>query len=115
MAKLYHVAKNYDGGDLLSLYEQFGDEAYDMFAERWTDAGELGVYHVHMVHLFETLAEAQDWSAECGGDVLEIETVDLDITIDKLEKGHPHPVAKRIPAKNVSKVVDKPKQLRLYW
>lgn len=101
MSKLYHVAKNYDGGALVSLYAQFGDQAYDIFAERWPDAGELGVYHVHSVHLFETYAEAQAYADECGGEILEINPEGLDITVDKLEKGHPHPVTREIPAKNI--------------
>jgi len=30
--RMYHVCPSWNGGDLLSLYEQMGEEAYDAFA-----------------------------------------------------------------------------------
>jgi hypothetical protein len=93
MTIYYHVCKNYDGDDLLSLYEQYGHEAYEMFAERWPDGGNMGEYHAHHVHLYATFEEAQRHAAEEGGDILFVESDEfIEIETDDLE--FPHPVVR---------------------
>lgn len=87
--KLYHVVKNYNGGDLESLYEQHGSEAYDIFAEKWPEAGALGHYHAHYIHLHSTKEDAEAFAAEFGGEILEIKADDLEVEIDGLEYKHP--------------------------
>jgi hypothetical protein len=100
---LYHVSENWDGGDLLSLYRQIGTDAYEEYADRWPDAGELGVYHVHYIHLHSTLGEAKAFADEFGGEILEINADDLDIEMDRLE--YPHPMVRDcIPAEYIKRI-----------
>jgi len=89
MPTYYHVAHNYTGGDLLSLYEQHGEDAYEMYADKWPDAGELAQYHTHYIHLHETLVDAQTYQSEFGGTILEINADELEIKLDTLEYKHP--------------------------
>lgn len=77
--------------------KKHGDDAYEIYAERWPEAGELGTYHAHYIHCYETLEEAQDHVDEYGGTVLVIDTTDMDVVIDNLEFPHPM-VQERIPA-----------------
>jgi hypothetical protein len=101
---MYHVViKDWDGDDLLSLYQQIGDAAYEEYAEKWPEAGELGQYHVHYVHLHATLDQAREFVEEFGGEILEVNTEDLDIVIDNLE--YPHSMVRdRIPAEYVKRI-----------
>ena len=89
MTTLYHVATDYDGGDLNSLYNQYGNDAYDMFAERWPESDNLGQYHAHYVHLHDNMQDAQGFAATYGGEILIIDATDLDVKIDNLEYRHP--------------------------
>ena len=87
---IYHVAPTDHEGDLLSLYAQFGDEAYDLYLERWPESGGLGLYHAHMVHCYATLDEAREHVND--GRIYAIDDADLDVEIDDLE--FPHPVVR---------------------
>ena len=106
MGTIYHVHVGHDwapGDDLLSLYEVYGDAAYEMYAERWPDARELAIYHAHYVHCHATLVEAVKYQSEYGGQILEIETDELDVFIDRLE--YPHPcVRDMIPAEYITQM-----------
>lgn len=85
---LYHVVGDgWDGKELLSLHDQYGDDAYDIFAERWPEADGLGIYHAHRIFFYDTLADAQDHAAELGGKVLKIDAdkISDQIKIDDLE------------------------------
>ena len=88
--KCYHVTKEWDGQDLESLYAIYGDEAYDIYAEKWPEAGELAQAHAHVVHLHASIDEAKGFAAEFGGEILEIDAPeDYEIEIDSLEYDHP--------------------------
>lgn len=94
--KLYHVAQSWDGQDLESLYQQYGDDAYNMYLEHWPEAGGLQEYHVHYVHLHKTLDEAREYQQEFGGEILVVvlpdDEVDGWVETDDLE--YPHPVVR---------------------
>lgn len=103
--KIYHVAPADHEGDLESLYCQLGDSAYEVYAERWPEAAELGQYHVHYVHLYSDLSDAIDHAAERGGkiytvDVNYLEESGIEIKNDDLEFPHPM-VAEVIPAEAI--------------
>ena len=99
--KAYHVAPADHQGDLLSLYEQEGEEAYDVYAERWPDAGELAQYHVHQVHLYSSLEEAQNHVHD--GKIYEVDCSEIEVYIDDLE--FPHPVVDgQIDAEYLTKI-----------
>lgn len=89
--KLYHVCPTWNGSDLESLYRQHKDEAYEMYADKWPEAGELAQYHTHYIHLHSTLDDAQEYADEYGGEILVIEALDdeLDVETDTLEYNHP--------------------------
>ena len=99
-AMIYHVAPDDHQGNILSLYAQHGDLAFDIYAARWPEAGGLAEYHAHYVHCYATREEADDHAAAFGGRVLEVEDADLDVEIDALE--FPHPMVRgQIPAQAV--------------
>lgn len=100
---LYHVAKDYDGGDLQSLYEQHGNDAYDMYIDKWPEAGELVFYHVHYIHLHNSLDDAQEFVDEFGGEILVIDDADLTVERDNLEYDHPI-VRDTIPAEYIRRL-----------
>jgi hypothetical protein len=98
---IYHVAKDWDGGDLLSLARRVDDghlsldEALDSVAARWTDgdlrkAEEYLDGDGHWVHCHASLEEAIDYRDEwCPeGVILAIEADDLEI-VDGTEYPHP--------------------------
>jgi len=86
---IYHVCKNWDGCNIESLYKQYGDEAYRIFAKKWPDAAELAEYHVHYVHCHFALDEAKEYQTEFGGEIIAIDAEYLDVVIDTLEYPHP--------------------------
>lgn len=98
MQTIYHVAQDgWDGADLLSLYAQYRDDAYDQYAERWPDAGELCYEHAHYVHCHASLSDATAFQADHGGDLLIISLDEDDIVMDVAE--YPHPMVRdAIPA-----------------
>ena len=101
----YHVCEHWDGGDLESLYARYGQEAYQRYAERWPEAGELAQYHVHVIHLHSSLEEAEEYQEAYGGEILVIDDPDdeLEVVTDDLE--YPHPVVRgRIEARFVKPV-----------
>ena len=101
---LYHVApETYrEGESLLSLYAQMGDGAYEEYATRWPDAGGVGLYHAHWVHLYATPEEAEDHRADFGGTVLLINAEGLEIEEDTLEGAGTYYVKDTIPASNIT-------------
>lgn len=86
---IYHVAPADHTGNLESLYVQRGDEAYDLYATRWPEAGELAQYHAHYIHCFDTLDQARDHAVAFGGKIYEIDDEDLEVERDTLEFDHP--------------------------
>ena len=98
--RMYHVCRSWDGDDLLSLYEQMGEEAYGVFAERHEIDNGLGFDHAHFVHGHYTLAEAKEYQRIFGGQILVIDTQDLAVKHDCVE--YPHPMVRgRIPKQYV--------------
>ena len=103
--KMYHVCPRWDGDDLLSLYEQEGEEAYIIFHRKYELDNGLGFDHVHYIHGHYTLAEAREYQRVFGGQILEIDTRDLAVKHDCVE--YPHPMVRgRIP-KEYIKVYDR--------
>ena len=97
--KLYHVGPE-NLTNIESLYNQMGEDAYEVFEERWPEAAELGIYHAHYIHLWDVLEDARDFADEIGGTVYEVEADGLDVEIDELE--YPHPIIRdEIPAEYV--------------
>jgi len=87
---MYHVAPSDHTGDLASLYSQHGDAAYDMYAKRWPDAGDLAQYHAHYVHLYDSLADAHMHASVHGGKIYRVLPDDLLVVErDALEFDHP--------------------------
>lgn len=92
MTIAYHVAPEGHNGDLKSLYYQYGQEAYSIFCERWPEAGNIGDYHVHYVHLYDTLDQARLHPHEGIIYAVDLATMEADgyeIERDDLEFGHP--------------------------
>jgi len=87
--RYYHVAADWNGQNLESLYAQYGDDAYDMYLDRWPESENLGTYHAHVIHLHSTIEEARDYAVVYGGQVLEIDGRYLEIDIDTHEYDHP--------------------------
>lgn len=101
----YHVAADgWDGGDLVSLYERYGADAYEMYADRWPEAAELAQYHAHYVHLYGTAGEAVEHQEQFGGIILAVDIPDeAEITIETDSLEFPHPIVRdRIPARYIS-------------
>jgi hypothetical protein len=113
MATIYHVAKDWDGGDLLSLARRLDDgrltldEAIGDVAARWT-GGDLRKAEEyldgdgHWVHCHDSLDEAIDFRDEwcSGGVILAIDATDLEV---KVGAEYPHPVVRHeVPAWCVS-------------
>lgn len=94
MTKYYHVAEKWDGEALESLYSQHGDDAYDLFAERWPEGINLAYEHAGRIHMYYTIKEAESHKRELGGEILEISLDDdakdeISFMIDDLEFDHP--------------------------
>ena len=100
----YHVCPQWDGKDLESLEDIYGeDEAIDIFLRRWPDANEsMAMEHINKVWLYTTLEEAQSHQAECGGEILEINEEGLEIKKDIIE-GYYY-VYHNIPAENIKSI-----------
>lgn len=99
---MYHVAPEGHSGPLLSLYKQHGDDAYQMYAGRWPESGNLAQDHAHYVHLHDNLKDAKAFAAQRGGKIYSIDPSTLaddwiDVINDRLE--YPHPMVRdEIPA-----------------
>jgi len=101
--KYYHVVPEDfpDGDGLRSLYSRMGDDAYDEFAKRWPDAGDMGQYHADQVFLFDTPTDAQDFADWRGGRIMQVTPDEyLEVKRDPLE-GFNY-VQGEIPAEYVS-------------
>jgi hypothetical protein len=98
--RMYHVCPRWDGDDLLSLYEQLGEEAYIIFAKRHEVDNELGIGNAHFVHCHYTLQEAKEYKKIFGGQILEIDASKLEVKHDCIEYPHPK-VRGRIPKQYV--------------
>ncbi len=92
--RMYHVTPKWDGGDLLSLYEQLGNEAYDIFYQKYGLENGLGFDHVHYIHCHYTVEEAKEYQRIWGGQILEIDAKHLAVKHDCLE--YPHPMVRDI-------------------
>lgn len=107
MTKYYHVAPADHSGDLISLYDQLGEAAYAVYAERWPDAGELAQYHAHYVHMYATIEEARKHVNsgkiyEIDAEALEDECIEVEI--DNLE--FPHPMVRGVIPAHLLKEVE---------
>lgn len=97
---IYHVTPNWDGNDLVSLAErhEWADDVADMVAAKWSDCDPWTYYSTdgQYVHCHATLAEAEEFADEYGGEILEINT-DSDWFDGRVEIGteYPHPVVRR--------------------
>lgn len=100
--KMYHVCRpEWDGDDLLSLYQQLGNEAYDIFYQKYEMDNGLGFDHVHFVHGHYTLKEAEEYQKVWGGEILEIDVSELDTKHDCIE--YPHPMIRDVVPKEYVK------------
>lgn len=91
--ELYHVVgPEYEGGPLRSLYARKGDAAYDEFAQRWPEAGDLGQDHAHKVMFYDKLEDALSHADAFGGKVLRVDPSMVDaLYLDTLEKSYGSP------------------------
>ena len=87
--KMYHVCPRWNGDDLLSLYEQMGEEAYDAFAVKHGIGNELGIGNAHFVHCHYTVEEAREHQRAFGGEILEVDASVLEVKHDCIEYPHP--------------------------
>jgi hypothetical protein len=79
-----------------------GDAAYEEYATRWPEAGGVGLYHAHWVHLYATPEEAENHQDDFGGTILQINSAGLEIEEDTLEDAGTYYVMDRIPASNIT-------------
>jgi hypothetical protein len=104
---IYHVAKDWDGGELLSLVrrEPWSDELAASIAGKWgCDPWTYYSTDGEYVHCHASLGEAIDFRDEwCpGGVILAVDATDLDVEVGD---EYPHPVVRHeIPAWCVSLV-----------
>jgi hypothetical protein len=103
--KMYHVCQAWDGDDLLSLYEQEGEKAYIIFAEKYEVENGLGFDHVHYVHGHYTLEEAREYQRIWGGEILEIDAAELEVKHDCIE--YPHPMVRDVIPKEYIRLYDR--------
>lgn len=82
---LYHVVgpEWEPGQPLQSLYRQHKDAAYDIYSERWPDAGDLSQYHPHYTMFYDKLEDARQHPGE--GRILKIDPAKVDLRFDQLE------------------------------
>ena len=98
--RMYHVCPEWDGSDLLSLFEQIGEEAYVVFAKKHEINNKLGIGNAHFVHCHYTVEEAREYQRNFGGQILEIDATALEVKHDCIE--YPHPMVRgRIPKQYV--------------
>lgn len=85
--KLYHVVGEdwRPGEPLLSLYRQHGNDAYELFCQRWPDATIFSDYHAHLIFFYDNPREAEAHAAALGGRVVEVDSSVLDLRWDDLE------------------------------
>lgn len=92
MNKIYHVCSNWNGCDLLSLYNLCGqetNEARAVFHRRWPKAKSLSHHHIYYVHCFNMLRKAKKYQSINGGEILSIDVGQVDIELDCFEDRHP--------------------------
>ena len=82
MSKIYHVCPAWDGDDLLSLYQQIGNEAYDVFQQKYELDNGVGFDHAHL-HCHYTL-QSKRVPKDLGGQILEIDASELEVKHDAL-------------------------------
>jgi len=84
--RLFHVAPDsYNGGDLLSLHQQMGEDAYEEFAKRWPESGDLGQAHADKIFMFDNIDEASSYRDWRGGKIVEIDPDMVDAKVDPFE------------------------------
>lgn len=97
---IYHVTQAWDGNDLQSIAARqvWSDVVADEIERRWPDCDPWTYYSTdgQYVHCHSTLAEAQEFADEYGGEILEIDT-DSEWFDGRVEIGteYPHPVVRR--------------------
>lgn len=103
----YHVTNKWDGGCLNSLYLMYGEEAYSIFLRKWPLSGDIGKHHVHFVHMYGDLREAQDHRNTFGGEILIVDNSSnvLVIKLDTVEFHLQHWVCTHIPEKFVRRLL----------
>ena len=87
-SELYHVVgpEYAEGSPLQSLHSRLGDKAYDEFAKRWPDAGDLALDHPHKTFFYSNAKEAAQHADDFGGKVLRVDPSKVpDLYWDKLE------------------------------
>lgn len=100
MSNYYHVAEKWDGEAIESLFDRFGNDAEQMFIERWPDCGELSQDHPYVIHLHDNLSDAEEYVEYLKSEgaqtaqILKIDGTNLDIEEDNYEVALPHPVCK---------------------
>lgn len=93
-SELYHVVgPDYVQGEpLRTLYSRLGNDAYDVFAKRWPEAGDLGQYHAHRTFFYDKASDAAEHADVFGGKVLRVDPTKIeDLYLDTLEKSHNRP------------------------
>ncbi len=92
--ELWHVVgPDYvTGQPLQSLYRRHGNKAYDMFAQKWPEAGNLGEYHAHRNFFYDNMKEAEEHADVFGGRVMKIDPKKVGgLYLDTLEKSYKKP------------------------
>lgn len=92
--ELYHVVgPEYEPGQpIRSLYSRKKEAAYDEYAQRWPEAGDLVQDHPHKVFFYDNIKDAEDHAAMFGGSILRVNPSKVDgLYLDKLEKSHGRP------------------------
>lgn len=93
-SELYHVVgSDYtEGQPLKTLYSRLGDKAYDVFAEKWPESGDLGQYHAHRNFFYDNAEDAAQHADVFGGRVLRVDPSKVnDLYLDTLEKSYQKP------------------------
>ena len=101
--KMYHVCPEWNGDDLLSLYEQLGEEAYGVFARKHEIDNKLGIGNAHFVHCHYTVEEAVEYKRVFGGQILEIDASKLEVKHDCIE--YPHPMVRNVIPKEYIRIL----------
>jgi len=114
---IYHVAQNWNGKDLISLFAQVFDRgvlseeaAVAMIAGRWSEYAEAPAEYLHgdgtQIHCHDTLEQAAAYQAEFGGEILAIDVADAEDYGFCVKRGteYDHPVIEGIvPAGVISR------------
>jgi hypothetical protein len=83
----YHVTPKWDGGNLQSARDRFGEQAaIEMFCQKWgTEDGSFAADQVSKIYLYATLDEALAHQRDYGGEILAIDDTWLEVFEDWAE------------------------------